>query len=251
MEKENDYLVRNPKLIAEHLSLIFKSNCIISAHFGENNTSFLTAIIELDIKKHILKVNCAPTELLNRLLLGSTKVLFRTQIDGIKVSFNGKNIKKSKHNEHPAFEMPIPDAIFWLQRRNFFRIKVPLSHTGSYCEIDLSRNREEIAVTTPRIETVSLKLADLSIKGFALLNSQPNFSGLFEPGKEYKECKLHLHEGPSSNIGFIIKNICEIKVNATNKDLRIGGYFAELTPAFESAIQRYMQDIERQLKNIG
>lgn len=248
MEKENDYLVRNTKRIVEHLSTIFKSNCIVSAHFGENNSSFLTAIIEIDPKGNVLKVDCAPSELLNKLLLGSSKVLFRTQIDGIKVSFSGKNIKKSKCKDQPAFEMPIPDAIFWMQRRNYFRVKVPLSHTGSNCEVRLLKN---IDSDIPTLLLAGLRLADISIKGFALLNSDPLISDDFEIDKEFNDCKLQLHEGPSCNVSFVVKNLSNIKINASTNQQRIGCRLTDLTPTFESAIQRYMQDIERQLKSIG
>ena len=101
--------------------------------------------------------------------------------------------------------MPIPDAIFWMQRRNYYRVKIPLSHTGTYCHINLITNPDEIEDTPLIIEKSALRLADLSIKGFALINSVANHASLFEPGKEFSECKLHLHEGQSGNIGFIVR----------------------------------------------
>lgn len=94
MEKESDYLVRNAKMIYGHLTDLVKNKCIIAANFGEDNASFLTTIVELDQKANLLALDVAPNEQLNRQLLTSAKVLFRTEFDGIKVSFRGKAIKK-------------------------------------------------------------------------------------------------------------------------------------------------------------
>ena len=248
MQKNSDYLVRNQKLIAEYLTDIFKHKCIITAHFGENNASFLTAILELDVKNSIIKVDCAPAEHLNQQLLNSAKVLFRTQIDGIKVSFSGKSIKKTKIGDHHAFEMPLPDAIFWMQRRQFYRVKIPLSHTGSFCEIAFQDESEH---EFPSIRTEKFRLNDIGINGFAFLNPHPYLNQQFQYDIAFNGAKLFLHEGPNSVVGFVIKDVTEIKVNTTSTQQRIGCQFSDITPSFESGIQRYMQDIERQMKNIG
>jgi flagellar brake protein len=251
MQKESDYLVSNQKLIVEHLTDLFKHKCIITAYFGENNTSFLTAILELDAKNNRLIIDCAPTELLNRQLLNSAKVLFRSQIEGIKVSFSGKNIKKIKSGDSPAFEMPIPSAIFWMQRRQFYRVKIPLAHIGTHCKITFNLDQNESTAELPLFKTGTFRLADLSINGFALLNPEPEFSEFFETGKAFGDCLLCLHEGPQSNISFTIQSVIVIRVSTTATQQRIGCKLTGLSTTFESGIQRYMQDIERQIKNIG
>ncbi len=248
MEKESDYLVRNPKLIAEHLTDVVKRKCIISAQFGENNASFLTAIVELDPKNNILKLDCGPTELLTNQLLNSEKVLFRTEMDGIKISFSGKGIKKSKTDDQTVFEMPIPSAIFWMQRRQFYRVRIPLSHVGSFCEIVCRTEQVDGSVD---VQSARFRLSDISICGFSFLNPDAKFNSYFESDTCVIQCTLYLHETVHSNTAFVIKNITNIKTNPTSTQQRIGCVFTGLTPAFESSILRYMQDIERQTKNIA
>ena len=250
MPNESDYLVTNKKRIVEHLTDLYKGKCIIAAHFGENNTSFLTAILDVDTKKNVLKLDTAPSDLLNKQLLSSAKILFRTEINGIKVSFSGKNIKKTTTNEGSAFEMPLPTAIFWMQRRQFYRVKVPLAHSGSYCKI-LCRTEAKSEDTPEIVQTGKFIITDLGITGFAFLNPHTSFTEHFTEDKSINECCLYLHEGPHSDINFIIKDITTAKLSATSNQLRIGCLFTEVSPAFQSSIQRYMQDIERQQKNIG
>ena len=250
MPNESDYLVRNNKRIAEYLTDLYKGKCIISAHFGENNASFLTAILEVDVKKNVLKLDTAPSELLNKQLLSSAKILFRTEIHGIKVSFSGKNIKKTSTADSTAFEMPLPTAIFWMQRRQFYRVKVPLAHSGSHCKI-LFRSETESTDSPESIRTGKFTITDLGITGFAFLNPDPSYSMHFAEGKSFNECCLYLHESSHSDISFTIKNITTAKLSSTSNQQRIGCLFTDVSPAFQSGIQRYMQDIERQQKNIA
>lgn len=250
MENENDYLVKNPKIILERLTAIFKSKCIISAHFGEQNNAFITAITAIDAKKNILKIDCAPTEILNKQLLNSSKVLFRTQIDGIKVSFSGKSIKKCLVNNQPNFEMPIPNALFWMQRRHFYRIKVPLSHAQSFCEILIPGDASE----QPGLfkESQRYRIADISIRGFAFFNPVLADSPIaFNRGMILEHSTLHLNDGSKASIGFRIKDITTIKSSLTSSEQRIGCEFIDLTSTFETSLQRYIQAIEIQMKNIA
>jgi c-di-GMP-binding flagellar brake protein YcgR len=70
--------------------------------------------------------------------------------------------------------------------------------------------------------------------------------------KEFNGCKFHLNDGNQDTISFIIKEVTESKLTATNKqEQRIGCLFTNLTPQFESSIQRYMQFIERQKRKMG
>lgn len=248
MEKESDYLVRNAKLVFGHLTDLVKKKCIISAHFGEYNQSFLTTIIDLDQKANLLALDVAPTELLNKQLLSSSKVLFRTEYEGIKVSFRGKAIKKSESEGHPVFAMPIPDAIFWMQRRQFYRVKVPLSHTNSTCELDFNSENEAGETET---RTVSFRLADISLSGFSFLNSETKLDANLLPDDGRKECALFLQDGGRAKVSFEIKGVTKVRATATTTQSRIGCKFIDVPPIFESNIQRYMQDIELQQKNLG
>jgi flagellar brake protein len=250
MDTDSNYIIKNQRIIMDNLSSLFKAKCILTANFGEHNQSFLTAILEIDSKNNKILIDCAPNEALNNQILSSSKTIFRTQLDGIKVSFSGKGLKKGQKGVAKYFEMPIPDAMFWMQRRQFYRVKIPLSHSGSYCEITIHHNAGENPMQ-PTTETIPFKIIDLSITGFALLNPNPDCAHLFHDDKTFTDCKLHLNDGQTDSIAFVIKSVCNIRVNTLLNEQRIGCRFTELTPVFESSIQRYMQFIERQQKNIS
>ncbi len=243
MEKKSEYFVKNPKLIFKHLNKLVKQNSLISAHFGDNNESFLTTILDLDLKKHQIKLDYGPKEYLNKLLLASNNVEFRTELNGIKVAFSGQKISRTKSNGQIVFVMPIPAILFWMQRRKFYRVKVPLSH-NSYCKISFKDEKEE----TPQM--VKFKLMDLSISGIAFFSDQKEFSDMLNLGNTIEHCELCLGNSSPINLSLTVKDKINLLPDRPDKGQRIGCSFTQITPASESIIQRYMQEIERELRNI-
>ncbi|WP_347988970.1 flagellar brake protein [Methylomonas sp. AM2-LC] len=248
MKNETDYLISHPKQVVNHLTELMTKKCIISAQFGDHNLSFLTVLLEIDAKAKEIKLDCAPNEQLNNQLLNAVKVLFRTEYEGIKVSFRGHKIKKSVLDGSPVLSMPLPDAIFWLQRRNFYRVKIPHFHTGSFCRISLSLENAE---NETFIDTQDFKLLDLGIRGFSILVTNTALESKFTPDSEAMTCNLYLHERSSGSLSFIVKYIKQVKTSPTTNGLRLGCLLTDIPPAFESVMQLYMQDIERQLKGVG
>nr|WP_305906591.1 flagellar regulator YcgR PilZN domain-containing protein [Methylomarinum sp. Ch1-1]MDP4519282.1 flagellar brake protein [Methylomarinum sp. Ch1-1] len=195
------------------------------------------------MQKNRLSFDYGPKEYQNKQLLKSPKTEFRAEFDGIKVSFLGEKITKSLTKGQAAFTMPIPNALLWMQRRKFYRVKVPLAH-DSYCEISFTDEDQG------KQQRVRYKLLDISISGFSFLNDQPQFSHDLIPTDEFSDCTLHLNGAGDPIISFIVKNKFNISPDKPDKGQRVGCAFGNITPACESNIQRYMQTIEREQRNL-
>lgn len=243
MSDESNYIVRNPRLILGYLDDLIQKKCLIAAFFGVNNSSFLTTIVELDKKNKLLLLDSAPTSALDDELLTSEKTFFRTDYEGIKVSFKGDAIRKIKRGHSWTLAMPIPSSIYWMQRRQYYRVKVPLFHRGSYfrpSQFDDS-------------DAISLPLIDLSISGVALLNTaiDAEWATKLIPGHQWIDGCLHLESGASCLVTLNVVYINEIRANTIQMHQRIGCYFEQLPAHFDSLLQRYMQEVELLHKNIA
>ncbi|CAA9889926.1 Flagellar brake protein YcgR [Candidatus Methylobacter favarea] len=236
MESKSSFLIGNPAQIISHLSLLFNNKCLISANFGDNNDSFITTIIKIDKKNHSLILDYAPKEYLSQQALNSANTIFKTEYLGIKVTFPVTRLIKTQYEGGPAFIMPIPEVILWIQRREFYRVKSPVSKS-SYCRV-LLENREPI----------DLKLYDISLSGFSMLNEAGEISHLLVLNAQFDQCRLVLAEADEDTVSFEIRNVYLINPVKLNKIEKIGCKFTHITSAFESAIQRYMQKIERENK---
>lgn len=234
MNDISSFAIQNTKQIISHLSLMVKNKCLLSARFGTNNESYITALLGIDEKSNTLILDYGPKEDLNQRILNAGKISFDADYTGIKVSFVGTGLKKITHKGEPAFSMPIPKSLFWMQRREYFRVKSPLSKS-SYCQLLMEGNKP-----------VNLKLYDISLTGFAMLNVSKEVSELMIPGEIITQGKLVLADAGEGLVSFEVCAKYIINPDKLQKIQKIGCRFVKLTRPVEEVIQRYMQQIQRE-----
>ena len=239
MENLSDYLVKNPKLILSYLKTLATEKCLIVVSFGDN-FSFLTVILDIDEKKQIITIDCGPKEYLNKKLLSAGVVNLKADLGGIKVLFDGRDIKKTGTSGQTALSIRIPKHIYWIQRRKFYRVRSPLSK-NSYCSIAIPKTEENK-------EIHNYKLYDLSATGFAIISETDKLAEHLALETQFNNCELIFDTTETHTISFIVRSKLALNPTKPNKGQRIGCEVLDISPKVESAFLRYMQDIERALK---
>lgn len=236
MSESTSYLINNPRQIIHNLSILIKNKCLLSVRFDEDKAFFLTAILEIDKENNAIIFDYGPKEDLNQQLLKATIIILEADFEGIKSSFKGSMLKQILYNGEPAFSMPLPESIFWVQRREFFRIISPRSK-GSHCQLPLKDQ-----------EPVNLMLYDISLTGFSVLNTSIEISDLLALGAQFERWRLVLSETDEDTISFKVcsKYIINPDKIAALKIQKIGCFFTRIRPAFESTIQRYINQLQRE-----
>jgi len=196
--------------------------------------SYITTLLSVNEGNNTVVLDYGPKEDLNQRILNAGKVSFDTDYNGIKVSFAGTELKKITHKGDSAFSMSIPKSLYWMQRREYYRVKSPLSKP-SYCQLIVEGR-----------EPVNLKLYDISLTGFAMLNVSKEVSDLLIPGTSFSQCKLILSEAGESPISFEVCAKYIINPDKPQKIQKIGCKFNKITRSVEEVIQRYMHQIQRE-----
>ncbi len=240
MENISTFLIKNPKQILNYLTTLSTEKCLIAAGFGDRH-SFLTAILEIDEKNRTVIMDCGPKEYLNKELLNLGIVDCKADFKGIKVLFEGRDVKRTGKPDQPALSIRIPDQIYWVQRRQFYRVRSPLSKK-SYCIITFQSSASDDA------KNLSFKLYDLSISGFSIIGDSLEQAKEITMDAEFSNCKLVLNGTETHIISFIPHNRLAINPNSPEKSQRIGCEFVNLSPRTENAFLRYIQGIERENK---
>ncbi len=233
MSNTSSFLIQNSKKIINHLDLLIKSKCLINMRVGLTNESHTTILLGIDKKNNALILDYTTKEYLNQYIVKAEEITFDTEYEGIKVSFKGSSIKKITHEGESAFLMPMPKSLHWMQRREYYRVKLPLSNPN-YCQL-IIENREPI----------NLQLYDISLSGFAMLNLSKDISDLLIPGTVLSDCKLVLSD---IDVGLISFEICAkyiINPDKLQKIQKIGCKFVNIPGPAENVIQRTMQQIQR------
>jgi flagellar brake protein len=235
MEYESPFLVRSPEKIISKLSILLKNKCLLSVYFGDNDDSFITTIHNIYIENNYLTFYHGPKVDAIEQLLNSPKITFKTEYLGIKVAFEAIKLAKIQHHGLSIFVIPIPESILWLEARDFYRVKLPVSKS-SYCQLTLKDQ-----------DPINLKLYDISLGGFSILNTSNENSALMISDTHFEQCKLILADSGEDTISFNIRRRKYIiNPDNLNRMEKIGCKFTRITQTFETTIHHYMQRIERE-----
>jgi c-di-GMP-binding flagellar brake protein YcgR len=232
MFNEADYTVHNKSQIISHLTLLHRKKCLVLLSFGENQT-FVTTLAAIEPQKDFVLFDCSPSEHLNSHLLSASKVEFNANFSGIKVHFQGGNIKKVHFDGETVFSMSIPPSIQWVQRREFYRVRLP----------SLRSTMVKLFVEDQFVS--DMPLYDISISGFALVNDFSGLSHFFEKGRKFSGCRLILENVLNQEVEFEVIHVLPLNPNQPDSAQKIGCKYIALKPTVESNIQLYMQRQER------
>lgn len=238
MTEHSSFLIRNQKQIIRYLLLLSKNDCLIKATFGANDESYITSVLSINEKNNTLILDCGSKEDLNLRIMKSEKITFDTKFEGIKVSFAGSTPKQINYEEESVFTMPIPKTLFWMERRGYYRVKPKLSKP-IYCKLILENGR-----------SVELKLYDISLSGFSMLNVSREVSEKLTTDTLFSDCDLILPEYDNCMVSFEISNKYIINPDKLKKVQKIGCQFKNLTRQVENIINSYMHNIQREALQI-
>ncbi len=233
MESQSDFLISSPEKIISKLSILLKNKNLLTANFGGGQT-FVTTVLEVNKKDNIFICDGCDEDLIDK-ALGSPKIFFKTEHLGALVTFDSGKVTKTQFQGVAAFSMPIPSAMRWLEQREFFRMRVPVTST-SRCQLALAGHG-----------VVDLKLHDISLRGFSVVNTLEEVSKLLEPGVQFENCRIILEDKEQVIITFEIRSKFLVNPNNLNKMEKIGCKFTSITPALENTIHSYLMQIEREL----
>ncbi len=237
MSDISSFSVYNQKQILSYLLLLIKNKSQLNVSFGVNNESYVTPLLSINEKDNTMILDCSYKQALNQNILMASQISFQTEYNGIAVSFTGTALKKITHKGEAAFSMPIPKSIYWMERREYYRVKASLSKP-SYCQLILDDGK-----------AVNLKLCDISLTGLAVFNVSKEVSELLTTGTVINQCKLILSGVGESMISFEVRYSYITKPDKfqkIQKVQKIGCKLIKATRAIEDIIQRYMQQVQRE-----
>lgn len=233
MTNNKNAKIHDRLLIIKNLSTLIASKCPIRAKLGKNE-SLVTTITEINVADGTLMLAYGDCDEMNKKLISVPYVEFNAVFQGTFVCFTVTAIKKITYKGRPVFVMYIPSMLYWSNRRQHNRTKIP-SDSSSFCEIVLSsptqeadeeyRQNYEIVTSKIRdkllaklksekersaharknqeilINLIQLGLYDVSQSGFSVLNCDESYSYFLTPNTVYENCRIVLpnnHEITSS-----------------------------------------------------
>lgn len=230
------YTLRGRRQIVQLLQDLIEHRCLIAAHTG-GGQSFMTAVLGVDEDRNRVVLDASPDPQANRRALAASRLLCVTQLDGIRVQFPIAELTEGQERGHAAFHAALPVQMLRLQRREFYRLQVPLAHElGCLLKAaDLARKPVEVLA----------RVIDIGGGGIAV--NLPTSAAELVIGSVLKECRLALPDSEPFELDLEVRNLSRQTQRNGTEQLRVGLRFAALPRPAETRIQRYIFHTERAL----
>ena len=240
------YLLRGQRQIRQLLQEIINHHSLISVHLIPGGLSFLSTIITLSEDEEWLFLDSSQSETIQRRALNAERLLCVTQLNKIRIQFRLANATEIPLEGRNTLAAPIPDEVLRLQRRDAFRLQVPISHNLK-CILP-ARAHDEYSEQESRKKMMEVPVFDISAGGLSLEipidKITPNI------GDTINGCHLKL---PDDIIGINleIRNFGRRILNNGKEILRLGCSFISLPTPAANQIQRYIYQAEREIRALG
>ena len=228
----DEFLLRYSSEILQILRQLLDHGSQITIFFNEGSDLILTTL--LAVSDDGLIVDYGASTDMNRRAASASKFFCVTQLDKVRVQFILRGLKPVTHMGLPAFHAALPDSVLRLQRREFYRLTMPVTRRLA-CQMPLDDG-----------QMIEVDVVDLSGGGLALV--LPRDRTGFEPGKEFANCHLELPEIGSVTVTIKVLSVFESTLRNGSRIKRAGCRFVNLPGTMTNLIQRYIIKIDRERK---
>ncbi|WP_395300358.1 flagellar brake protein [Enterobacter sp. ECC-175] len=229
------FLKQNPLAVLGVLRDLQKGDVPLRISWA--SSQFISKI--LDASPDALIIDLGSQEQENRAALRAENISVTAETQGAKVEFVLPRLEPSVFQGLPAFTSSLPTNLWFIQRREYFRISAPL-HPAYFCKAKMPNKNE-----------IRFRLFDLSLGGMGALLDTPKPDGLVE-GMRFSQIELDM--GGFGRFWFDAQLIAisERKVvdgkNETITTPRLSFRFLNVGPAAERELQRIIFSLEREAR---
>lgn len=163
--------------------------------------------------------------------------LCASDVDRVKIQFTLINPRRSEFKGELAWVADLPKTMVRLQRREYFRLDIPMSKPVQ-CVIKGIGEGEE------KSEQI-VQLNDISGGGIGF-TAPEDMVEAFTAGKEYEGCVLTLPNEEPFTINLTIRSAFPVTTRSGVRSLRVGAEFLKINQARINIIQRYITAVERE-----
>lgn len=229
--RRDDYTLHRTGEIVAILERLRIARALATVEFGDGH-AIVSSLLELrrDCRVMIFDIARDPDQ--NRRLFASQRLSFVTELDNIPIAFETGAASLVNCADGPAALVKFPASLVRLQRREWFRVPLPLDPPIRCTVLDARGN------ASPALAV------DLSCGGAGLI-VEDHAGTLREPGSEH-ELILSLPEVGHIALDAKLSSVksTQPSQNGAASKIRVGFRFEAVPAKIASQIQRYVNRVE-------
>lgn len=230
-ENLDEFTITFKREIVFYLRQLINDGTQVTISFNEGHDSILTVALDVDEQKGVLILDWGGSEEANRRFLKSPRSICVASPHGIRNQFLVGPPQETTYNKRRAFAVKLPEKYVRLQRREFFRMILPLAQRPS-CTLRDDAGRE-----------MNLEVVDIGLGGVALETPKLDFP--CELTQTFPRCRINLKDFGVLHVNLKLRNQRDV-IKGKKQVVRLGLCFESLTPAMEHDLQRFITHVQRE-----
>ena len=224
---DDKFRIRSRMEIVGLLRAVSKHREIVTVQFGGGQDFVVSAVLAVNPDYEELVLDYGADESAMQRLFRAPRLRLSTQLDHVRVSFNAEAAEVVSFEGGKAFRVRLPDSLLRFQRRDAYRLKIPLSRP-LMCHVPVPGSATPLAV----------KVRDISVAGVGLTDYPATL--VLGMGTVLAGCRINLPD-----LGPLIADI-EVMHATQGEVRRCGCRFRNLPLPMANLIQRYITRVERE-----
>ncbi|HUH60717.1 MAG TPA: flagellar brake protein [Candidimonas sp.] len=236
MNEDDPFLVSSKYEIYSLLRAIQVKGALLRMHIPGREVAIITTILEVDNDSNTLIVDNSADEDFNRRIVKAEEISFDTMLDKIRIQFTVPEAASCMHDNRPAIRLPMPVAVTRIQRREYYRIDIPVT-APAYCLFTLEDSGQT--------KTVKLEIKDISAGGISVQDHDRSLD--HTQGTTYKACRMDLPESGQVVTDLRMMRALNVTLPNGKETWHLGCKFIELPGPMNIIVQNYIGKLERRL----
>ncbi|OIP17301.1 MAG: flagellar brake protein [Comamonadaceae bacterium CG_4_9_14_3_um_filter_60_33] len=225
-----DFRTTHPKVIGDVLRLLMSHKDFLTVESNQRPARIVTRILAVDQAAGTFVYDASPDATHNRCLLEAQENYFSGNQEGVRIQFVSDQPKGIEFEGVFAFHAPLPQSLYRVQRREFFRANAPLveSYTCS--------------TVMPDEHVINFDIVDLSLDGVGLRTRDMRLATL-PMGSILDKAQLNFGKRGMVETGLNITYLRNLRDTA-NPVYRVGCRFVGFPKSREQELQRLITYLE-------
>jgi c-di-GMP-binding flagellar brake protein YcgR len=232
------YAVHSRAEILFLLRAIQQRKLLVNLDLPGSRQIVVTSVIAVNDRDNTLILDSARGDALNRELMSGKGAEFITQLDGVSITFATGPVTLVDFEKLPALRLALPKSLIRLQRREHFRVQLPIAHPVK-CIVPSTSEDDP--------EPITAHIVDIGCGGVALAESGGRLGT--ETGRILPDCRLLLPDSDAITTSLEVRNSAQIRLHNGAFQTRLGCKFVDLPNDMAARLQRFVMDIERTRRN--
>jgi flagellar brake protein len=218
------------------LRAIQKRKLLVNLDLSGSRQIIVTTVLGVNEVKNTVILDSASNDVLNQELISGPdkRTEFIAQLDGVTISFATGPVELCTYDKLPALRIALPKSLIRLQRREHFRVQLPIANPVK-CILP--------SVSADNPEPITAHIVDIGGGGVAITDADGRLGT--ETRRILHNCKLLLSESNTITTTMEVRNSAQIRLHNGAFQTRLGCMFIDFPQDMVSRLQRFIMDIER------